>query len=88
MSSISVFVFSSATCEPCKHIKPVWAELKEDYDQYNWHHIDINNDSQGYSKYFHIESIPSMVVVKDETIFGRHKGTQAMGYLSLLKRAN
>ena len=88
MSSISVFVFSSKTCEPCKHIKPVWTELKEDYSEYNWHLVDINDDASGYAKYFNVSSIPSMVVIKDEALFGGHKGSQAMGYLSLLKRVS
>lgn len=87
MSSISVFVFSSQTCEPCKHVKPVWTELAEDYSDFNWQSVDINNDPHGYAKYFKVENIPSMVVMNGEYLLGTHKGTSMMGYLYLLKQA-
>jgi thiol-disulfide isomerase/thioredoxin len=87
MSNVSVFVFMSGSCEPCRVVKPVLFELKEDYPLYNWKFVDINNDPEKYGKYYNVSNIPSMTVVKDEKIFGSHKGTAAMGYLSLLKRA-
>jgi len=88
MSTINVFAFSSVTCAPCKHIKPVLLDLKEDYPSYRWTFVDINNDPEGYTKYYNVSNVPSMVVVKDDTIVGTHKGTHAMGYLYLLKQAS
>jgi len=84
---INVFVFSSPTCEPCKHMKPVFLELMEDYLQYKWTFVDINKDPEGYAKYYNVTNIPSAVIVKDDVIVGTHKGTHAMGYLYLLKQA-
>lgn len=85
-TEISVFIFSSPTCEPCKHIKPVINELKEEYDYLNWIDIDITNDPLRITRRFGVASVPTMVIATPTEKIGSFTGTQAMGYLTLLKK--
>jgi thiol-disulfide isomerase/thioredoxin len=78
-----VYMFSSPTCAPCRHIKPVINELKEDYSQFTWIDVDITNDPNGFTRKFGVTAVPTMAV---ENV-GSFTGTQAMGYLTLLKKA-
>lgn len=78
-----VYMFSSPICGPCKHIKPVINELKEDYDIFTWIDVDTSNDPHGFTRKFGVTAVPTMVI---ENV-GSFTGTQAMGYLTLLKKA-
>jgi thiol-disulfide isomerase/thioredoxin len=81
-------MFSKPDCPPCNAIKPMIAELKEDYSHHTWIHVDITNDPNQYTQKFGITNVPCMVLVKnDEFVIGSWKGTQLLGYLSLLKKA-
>ena len=86
MSSVTAYMFSSPTCEPCKHIKPVINELKEDYDYLKWVDVDITNDPHGITRAFGVKSVPTMVIATQTEKIGSFTGTQAMGYLTLLKK--
>jgi thioredoxin-like negative regulator of GroEL len=87
MSDVNVFMFSSPTCAPCKAIKPMIAELEEDYSQYTWVRVDITADPNGYTRQFGVANVPCMVVTKGGAVLGSWKGTQLLGYLNLLKKA-
>lgn len=79
-----MYVFSSETCAPCKHIKPFIAELKEDYSEYAWKDVDLNSPE---ASTLNVKAVPTMVVVNNSKVVGSHSGTQVMGYLVLLKKA-
>jgi thiol-disulfide isomerase/thioredoxin len=83
---MNVYQFSSKTCEPCKVMKPVFDDLKEDFSQFTWHYIDIGNDPQKLREKYDVKFVPTLVV---ETPFGveKHSGTTAMGYYRILKNA-
>ena len=85
-SDATVYMFSSPTCGPCKHIKPVINELKEDYNYLKWVDIDITNDPQNITRFFGVTAVPTMVVATPLGKVGSFTGTQAMGYLTLLKK--
>lgn len=87
MTDVNVYMFSSPTCAPCKIIKPMISELAEDYSQYSWKYVDITNDGANYTKHFGVTNVPCMVVVKKDQLVGTWKGTQLMGYLTILKKA-
>lgn len=87
MSSVTAYMFSSPTCGPCKHIKPVINELKEDYNNIKWVDVDITNDPHGFTRKFGVTMVPTMVLADSETKLGSFTGTQAMGYLTLLKKS-
>lgn len=89
---VIVYLFTSPTCGPCKTIKPFWNELREDddsvYSKFTWMTIDITADRENYVQLFGVTAVPTMVVTVDGNVFGSSKGTSAMGYLNLLKRAS
>lgn len=87
MSDVTVYMFSSPTCAPCKHIKPVINELKEDFSSYTWIDVDISNDIGNIASTFNVRHVPTMVVTKGTYEIGSFTGTQAMGYFTLLKKA-
>jgi thiol-disulfide isomerase/thioredoxin len=79
-------MFSSPTCPPCQHIKPFINELKEDFSSFEWIDVNIKDDPQNIRGRYGIETIPTMVTVKDGTPNGKANGTNAMGYLRILKQ--
>ena len=83
---MQAYFFTSATCGPCKAVKPVVAELQEDYKQVNWATVDTGNDPGHLATLYKITHVPTMVAVYDGREVGRHSGTQLMGYFALLKR--
>jgi thioredoxin-like negative regulator of GroEL len=84
--SSTVYMFSSPTCAPCKYIKPVINELKEDYSHLKWVDVDITSDPDGFSRKFGVTMVPTMVIANETDKIGSFTGTQAMGYLTLLKK--
>ena len=38
---MSAIVFSSPTCEPCKALKPVFDDLKEEFNNINWASVNF-----------------------------------------------
>lgn len=86
-SSVTVFMFSSPTCGPCKHIKPVINELKEDYSFFKWIDVDISSDPENFTQRLGVRAVPTMVITNHSGVVGSFTGTQAMGYLTLLKKA-
>ena len=84
---ISVYVFSSPTCEPCKVLKPVFNELKEEYPDFDWIFTDITNDPKKLKDFFNVSKIPSMVVEQGGSIVTQCQGTVVTQYLSCLRAA-
>jgi thioredoxin reductase (NADPH) len=84
-SEATVYMFSSPTCGPCKHIKPVINELKEDYSYLRWVDVDTSVDPHTASR-FGVRQVPTMVIATSSAVVGSFTGTQAMGYLTLLKK--
>jgi thiol-disulfide isomerase/thioredoxin len=86
----TVYMFSSPTCAPCKNVKPYVAELQEEYTEFEWKHLDTS-DERGATlllrQKYRVDSIPCMVIVRGEEVFGKHQGSNVAGYLMLLKRA-
>lgn len=83
---MQVYFFTSPTCAPCKAVKPVVAELEEDYKQVEWYMIDTSVDPDNMAKAYRITHVPTMVAVFHGREVGRHSGTQMMGYFALVKR--
>jgi len=83
---MQAYFFTSATCGPCKAVKPVVAELQEDYKQVTWATVDTGNDAGHLAATYKVTHVPTMVAVYNGKEIGRHSGTQLMGYFALLKR--
>ena len=80
---MSVYMFTSLTCEPCKQIKPAIQELQEDFPLV-WYFIDLVEHSEIAKKYG-VEKVPTMILESPEGIF-KHSGVDISGYYKLLVR--
>jgi thiol-disulfide isomerase/thioredoxin len=88
MSNIKVFHFWSPECGPCLHMKPVFADLEEEFaaPKYEWFHVNTLAD-MFTTKQMNVQNIPAVVVMKDGKEVGRHIGTAAARYYALLRDA-
>ena len=80
------YVFSSPSCEPCKTLKPVIEDLKEEFPTLQWLHVNILEDSTFLSQKYGVTKVPTIVV---ETLNGveSHTGTSVAGYYKMLRNA-
>ena len=85
-SEVVVYIFSSKTCAPCQAMKPVFAEMKEDYSDYQWMSVDVNKNPE-LTASLGVRNIPCMVVVKGDDMVGRHVGTDIAPYFRILRAA-
>ena len=85
---INIYVFTSPTCEPCKTLKPVFNELKEEYPEFNWNFTDVTNDPEKMKDFFNVSKIPSMVIEQEGSVVTRYQGTIITQYLSCLRTAS
>lgn len=81
----SVLFFSSPTCSPCRVIKPIIEDMKEDNVDFLWNFVDTSNDPNGIASRFTIQYVPTMIVTYNDKEIGRYTGSQAIGYYNLLK---
>lgn len=85
--SVTAFHFWSPTCGPCKHIKPVIEQMKEDFPTIKWETVNTHDDDRGIARMMKVQVVPTVVVYKDGVEFGRHSGTNVIMYFSLLRKA-
>ena len=81
---MSAYHFWSTECEPCKRMKPVFEELKDDFPDFNWISVNIRDDPKGFTKKFGVTTVPALVVV---TAFGpqRYSGTDTTMYYRIMR---
>jgi thioredoxin 2 len=82
----TMYFFTSPTCGPCKSVRPIIAELTEDYPKITWVTVDTTADPSHLATTHRVTHVPTMVAVSGGTEIGRHSGTQLMGYFALAKR--
>jgi len=83
--SVTVYQFSSPTCEPCKIIKPMMDDLKEEFsDSVKWVSVNIHDDKEGYTEKYGVTLVPAMVVVAGSSI-ERHLGTRVAEYYRIIR---
>lgn len=83
---MQAYFFTSPTCGPCKAVKPVILELREDHPYIQWAMVDTSKDPSNTATRMNITHVPTMVAVYNGQEVGRHSGTQMMGYFALVKR--
>lgn len=59
---VIVYHFWSPTCGPCKTIKPVIEDLKEEFPQFAWLSVNTHEDPQDYKTKFGVQVVPTIVV--------------------------
>ena len=86
----TAYHFWSPTCAPCKAIKPMIEDLKEEFDTVAWVSVNTHDDPDRFAEKYGITVVPTVVVVYDK-FMEKHSGTQAAGYYRILRnvlRAN
>ena len=82
---MSVYHFWSKTCPPCQRLKPVFADLQEDYPQVSWKSVDIHNDPENLRQTFRVTQVPTLVCVMPDGTIHQHTGGNAIGYFKLMQ---
>ena len=82
---MSAIVFSSPTCEPCKALKPVFDDLKEEFNSINWSSINIKEDPAQLTQLYGIKRVPSMVVISKDGTSKSYTGTNVATYYRLVR---
>jgi thiol-disulfide isomerase/thioredoxin len=77
-------LFTSPTCAPCKHIKPVIEDMMQDFEEISFKYVDITQD-KFLSDTCGIKYVPTMVAYYDNEEIARNTGSDAMGYYRILK---
>ncbi len=80
------YVFSSPSCEPCKTLKPVIEDLKEEFPTLQWLHVNILEDSTLLSQKYGVTKVPTIVVDTPKGVES-HTGTSVAGYYKMLRNA-
>lgn len=88
--SVVVYHFWSPTCAPCKAIKPIVEDLKEEFSNLRWESVDTSVDTSGISSRLGVSIVPTIAVVHHDDSgkvvnVEKHSGTQAAGYYRILR---
>lgn len=83
---MNVYHFSSKTCEPCKVMKPVFDDLKEEFPNFIWTYIDIGNDPEKLKEKYDVKFVPTLVIVSSKGI-QKHSGTKSAEYYRMFRNA-
>jgi thiol-disulfide isomerase/thioredoxin len=59
----TIYHMWSPTCGPCKTLKPVFEDLKEEFPQFTWVSVNTHDDKNGYAKQFGVQFVPTLVLV-------------------------
>lgn len=92
MNRIEAYHFWSTTCAPCNAIKPLMADLKEEFEKITWISVNVQQDPNNFREKFGVTSWPTVVVVAyDGTgkvlYTEKHSGTAAAGYYRIIRNA-
>jgi len=86
----TIYHFWSPTCGPCQVLKPVIADLKEEFPQFKWLSINTHDDPQNYAQKFGVQFVPTLVLVvsnaEGKIIMSEKKsGTDVAAYYRLIR---
>jgi thiol-disulfide isomerase/thioredoxin len=88
--SVRAYVFSSPTCAPCKTLKPVINDLKEEFESVEWVDVNIRDDPNNYTGFFQVSRVPTIVVVVMDSAqkimySEQNSGTDVKSYYRILR---
>lgn len=86
----TIYHFWSPTCGPCKVIKPVIEDLKEEFAQFTWVTVNTHDDSNNYAQQFGVQFVPTLVLViknsEGKVLMSEKKsGTNVADYYRLIR---
>jgi thioredoxin 1 len=88
MSKATIYHFWSPTCAPCKAIKPMIEDLKEEFAENTvWISVDTHNDVGNLAGKFGVRVVPTIVAVGANGMTESHSGTAAAGYYRIIRTA-
>ena len=72
-----VIRFTASWCGPCRMYKPIYEDVKSEYDNkgYKFIDVDIDNDTTGLAAKFKVRSVPSTVVIDENGNYEVKVGT-------------
>jgi thioredoxin 1 len=82
--SVTVYHFWSPTCAPCKAIKPSIDDLKEEFPETTWVHVNTHDDTEGIASRYDVKVVPTIVVVTGSHV-EKHAGTNIAGYYRIIR---
>lgn len=87
---VIVYHFWSPTCGPCKTLKPVIEDLKEEFSQFTWLSVNTHGDPQDYKTQFGVQVVPTIVVAGygDDgklIVSEKQSGTNVPAYYRILR---
>jgi thioredoxin 1 len=80
-----ILYFTADWCNPCKKTKPIVEELNREQIMAKFFIVDVDSDIE-MTKDFEIKSVPTFVVMKDNTEIHRVTGAQTRQQLEELIR--
>jgi thioredoxin-like negative regulator of GroEL len=86
----TIYHMWSPTCGPCKTLKPLFEDLKEEFPQFTWVSVNTHDDKVGYAQKFGVQFVPTLVLVVSNTegkvIMSEKKtGTNVADYYRLIR---
>ena len=68
-----VLYFSAEWCAPCKRLKPVIKQLREDYPEVSFEEVDADANPER-SAYYSIRSVPTLIALQENKEVSRLSG--------------
>jgi thiol-disulfide isomerase/thioredoxin len=78
--------FWSSTCAPCTYIKPIIADLIEDFPGIYFIGVNTKEDLEGIASRFNVQYVPTFVILKNGVEIGRYTGSDASMYFTLCRK--
>ena len=78
-----ILYFTADWCAPCKKVRPIVEQLNKDQSDVRFFIIDVDLETEMASD-FEIKSVPTFVVMKDNTEIHRVSGVQTRDQLEEL----
>lgn len=78
--------FWSPTCGPCQYIKPIIADLIEDFPGIYFIGVNTKDDPQGIAEKFGVTHVPTFVILKNGEEIGRYTGSQSSMFFTLCRK--
>jgi len=84
---ISVKKFSAVWCGPCKTLKPIFEEVKSNFNNVQFEEYDVDSQHEVASKY-NIRSVPTVIIEKDGKEVQRFAGVSSkIAYINAINES-
>ncbi len=72
---VEVLGFRAEWCGPCKQLRPILDNLDEEYEEVEFSHIDIEEQTELVNKYS-VQAVPTIVVIGNDEVQAQMTGFQ------------